>query len=70
MKESPELEVALPAETEFGSNAVNAFGAAFAVDEHGKLAGDFIVFGNGKGAELTLDAFFEKLERSHRDSPR
>ena len=58
-EESPELEVALTAEAEFGSGTVDAFGATFTFDEHGKLTGDLVIIGNGKGAELTLDAFFE-----------
>jgi hypothetical protein len=65
-KESPELKVALAAITEFCGNQVNAFGAAFTFDEHGKLTGDFIVFGNRQGAEIALDAFFGKVERNHR----
>lgn len=68
-KERAELEVALAAESEFGGNTVNAFGAAFTVDQHGKLAGDFIVVGNGQGSEIALDAFSEKLERNHGNSP-
>jgi hypothetical protein len=46
-KKGGELEVTLTAETEFGGGAVNALRAAFALDEHGEFAGDFIVFGNG-----------------------
>lgn len=68
-KKGPQLEVALTAVAEFVGNLVNAFGAAFTVDKHGELAGDFIGFGNGKGTELTLDTFFEKFERNHRASP-
>ena len=66
-KEGAELEVTLPAKTELGGGTVNAFAAAFALDEHGELAGDFIVFGNGQGTRCALDAVLEKLERKHAD---
>ena len=66
-KESPELEVTLTAKAEFGSGTVNAFGAAFTLDEHGELACNFVIIANGKGAELTLDTFLEKLQGNHRD---
>jgi hypothetical protein len=56
----------LAAIAKLGGDLIDAFRATFAGDEHGKLAGDFIVLGNREGAELTLDAFFEKLERNHR----
>jgi hypothetical protein len=64
-KKRPELEIALAAETEFGGGLVNACGAAFTVDEHGKLAGDLIVFGDRQGATVTLDAFSEQLDGNH-----
>jgi hypothetical protein len=66
-KEGAELEVTLPAETELGGGPVNALAAAFALDEHGELAGDFIVFGKGQGTRCALDAVLEKLERKHAD---
>jgi hypothetical protein len=66
-KDSPELEVTLTAKSEFSSGTVNAFGAAFTLDEHGELTRNFVMIGNGKGAELTLDAFFEKFEGNHKD---
>ena len=65
-KEGPELEITLTAKTEFGGGLVNAFRAAFALDEHGEFTGDFVVIGDGQGAECALDAFFEKFERNHR----
>jgi hypothetical protein len=46
-KKGAQLEVTLTTEAEFGGGAVNALRAAFALDEHGEFAGDFIVFGNG-----------------------
>jgi hypothetical protein len=46
-KEGAELEVTLTAIAEFGGRAVNTFRAAFAFDQHGEFASDFIVFGNG-----------------------
>ena len=64
-KEGAELEVTLPAKAEFGGGLVNALRAAFALDEHGELAGDFIVGGNGQGAGGALDTFFEKLKGQH-----
>jgi hypothetical protein len=66
-KESPELEVALTAESEFSCCTVNAFGAAFTLDEHSEFKGDFVVFGNGQGAQLALDTFLEKFEGNHGD---
>jgi hypothetical protein len=46
-KKRAELEVTLAAKTEFGGGPVNALRAAFALDEHGELTSDFIVFGDG-----------------------
>lgn len=66
-EEGAELEVTLTAKTELGGGTVNAFAAAFALDEHGELARDFIVFGNGQGARCALDAVLEKLEGKHAD---
>jgi len=60
-KEGPDLEVALTAKTELGSSPINAFRAAFAFDEHGKLPSDFVVLGNGQDTGLALDAFLEKF---------
>lgn len=67
-KEGPELEVTLTAKPEFSSGTVDAFRAAFAVDEHSKFTGDFVIFGNGQGAEFALDTFVEKLERNQEAS--
>jgi hypothetical protein len=64
-KKSSQLEVTLTAKAEFGSDAVNALCAAFAVDKHSKFTSDFVVFGNGEGAEFTFDALLEKLNRNH-----
>lgn len=66
-EEGLELKVTLTAETEFGSSAVNAFRAAFTFDEHGEFKGDFIVVGNGQGAETALETFLEQIQRNHRD---
>lgn len=60
-KEGPDLEVALTAITEFGGGPINAFRAAFALDEHGKFPSDFVVLCNGQGTGLALDAFLEKF---------
>lgn len=60
-----ELEITLAAKTVLCGNSVNAFGAAFTVDEHGELAGDFIIFGDRQRAAIALDAFFEKLDGNH-----
>lgn len=68
-EKSPELEVTLTAKAEFSSDAINAFCAAFAVDKHSQFTSDFVVFGNGEGAEFTLDALLEKLDRNHGGSP-
>jgi hypothetical protein len=64
-KEGAELEVTLPAKAEFRGGLVNALGAAFALDEHGQLASDCIVGGNGQGARGAEDAFFGKLQGQH-----
>jgi hypothetical protein len=66
-EEVPELEVTLTTESELGSGAVDAFGTAFTLYEHGELKGDFVVIGNGEGAEFTLDALLKKLNGNHRD---
>ena len=60
-EEGAELEVTLPAKAEWGGGAVNALRAALALDEHGELAGDFIVGGKGQGADGARDTLFEKL---------
>lgn len=67
-EELSELEVALAAETELGGGVLDARRAAFALDEHGKLARDFVIGGNGQGAEFALDTLFEELQRNHRIS--
>jgi hypothetical protein len=69
-KKRPELEVTLAAITEFGGGPVNAFAAAFALDQHGELTRDFVVFGNGQGAGGALDALLEELEGKHGDLPK
>jgi hypothetical protein len=46
-KQSAKLEVTLTAEAEFAGGAVDALGAAFALNQHGELTGDFIALGNG-----------------------
>ena len=66
-KKGPDLEIALAAITEFSGGSINAFRAAFALDEHGEFPSDFVVLGNGQGTGLALDAFLEKFERNHRD---
>ena len=66
-EEGLELEVTLAAETEFGSGAVDAFRAAFTFDEHSEFKGDFIVVGNGQGAETALETFLEQFQRNHRN---
>ena len=69
-KEGTELKVTLTAIAELGGDAVDALRTAFAVNEHGELTGDFVVFGNREGAEFALDPFLEKFERNHGDAPR
>ena len=66
-KKRAELEVTRAAVTEFGGGTVNTLATALALDQHGELAGDFIVFGNGQGARGALDALGEKLEGKHVD---
>ncbi len=67
-EEGSELKVTLTAKPEFSRSTVDAVRSAFAVDEHGKFTRDFIIFGNGQGAEFALDAFVEKFERDHEAS--
>jgi hypothetical protein len=64
-KKSPKLEVPLAAKTEFSGGTVNAYRAAFALDEHGQFTSDLIVWGDGQGAELALNPLLEKFERNH-----
>jgi hypothetical protein len=66
-KERAKLEVALAAEAKLGGGTVNALGAAFALDEHGELRGDFVVGGDGQGTGRTLDAFLEEFKGNHAD---
>lgn len=66
-KKSPELEIALTAKAEFGGGLVNAFRAAFALDEHRDFTRDFVVIGDGQGTECALDALPEKFEGNHGD---
>jgi hypothetical protein len=68
-KEGAKLKVTLTAKTELGGGTFDAFRAAFSLDEHGQLAGDFISIRNGKGPSITFDALFRKLERNHRNPP-
>ena len=56
-KKSPELEITLTAEAEFGGGLINAFRAAFAFDEHRDFTSDFVVIRDGQRAECALDAF-------------
>ena len=65
-KQGSELEVTLTAETELGGGAVNALTAAFTLDEHGEFKGDFIVIGNGQGAEIALEPVCEEFQGNHR----
>jgi hypothetical protein len=66
-EKSSELEVTLTAIAEFGGGMVNAFRAAFAVNEHRDFTRDFVVFGDGQGPDCALDALPEKFEGNHGD---
>jgi hypothetical protein len=65
-KKSPELEITLTAKAEFGGGLVNAFRAAFALDEHRDFTRDFVVIRDGQGAECALDALLKQFKRNHR----
>jgi hypothetical protein len=65
-KKSPELEITLTAKAEFGGGRINAFRAAFALDEHRDFTRDFVVIRDGQGAECALDALFKQFERNHK----
>ena len=66
-KEGAKLEVTRTTKAEFSGGAVDTLRAAFTLDEHGELAGNFVVGGNGQGAGIAADALVEKLERKHGD---
>ena len=61
-----QLKVALAAVIESGNDFVNRLVATLSGDEHGELAGDFILFGDREGAVLAENAFFGELQRDHR----
>ncbi len=65
LKKGPELVVALAAVTEFGGRFVGSIGATLSLHKHGQLAGDFVLVGNRKRAELTADEVSGKLEPDH-----
>ncbi len=69
LKKGPELVVALAAVTEFGGRFVGSIRATLSLHEHGQLAGDFVLVGNGKRAELTADEVSGKLDPGHGDAP-
>ncbi len=66
-KKSPELEITLTAKAEFGGCLVNAFRAAFALDEHRDFTRDFVAIRDGQGTECALDALLKQFERNHGD---
>ena len=59
------MKVALAAVIEPGNDFVNGLVSTLSGDEHGKLAGNFILLGDGEGAVLAANLFFGKFDRDH-----
>jgi len=59
------LKVALATVIEPGNDFVDRFVPTLSGDEHGKLAGNFILLGDGECAVLAANLFFGKLDRDH-----
>jgi hypothetical protein len=59
------LKVALAAVIEPGNDFVDRLVSTLSGDEHGELAGNFILLGDGEGAVLAANSFFGKLDRDH-----
>lgn len=64
-EQGEQLKVALAAVIEPGNDFVNGLVSTLSGDEHGELAGDLIIIGNGEGAVLAVNPFFGELERDH-----
>lgn len=64
-EQGKKLKVALTAVIESGSDFVDGLIPALSGDEHGQLAGDLIVIGDGKDAVVTANPFFGEIERDH-----
>lgn len=65
-EQGEQLKVTLAAVIEPGDDFVEWLDSTLSGDEHGELAGDLILLGDGEGAVLAVDPFFGKLERDHR----
>ncbi len=59
------MKVALAAVVEPGNDFVDRLVATLSGDEHGELAGDLILLGDGEGAVLAANPFFGELESDH-----
>ncbi len=64
-EKSQELKVALAAVVESGDYFVDRLVSTLPGDEHGKLAGDLILLGDGEGAVVAANPLFGELERDH-----
>jgi hypothetical protein len=60
-----ELEVALAAVAESGDDFIDRLVSTLPGDEHGKLAGNLILPGDGEGTVVAANPFFGELERDH-----
>jgi hypothetical protein len=60
------LKIALAAVLEASHHIVNRLVPALSGDEHGELAGNLILVGDGDGAVLAVNPFFGELKRDHR----
>jgi hypothetical protein len=64
-EQGEQLKVALAAVIEPGNDFVNRLVSTLSGDEHGELAGDLIIIGDGEGAVIAVNPFFGELERDH-----
>jgi hypothetical protein len=64
-KQGQKLKVALTAVIEPCNDVVDRLVSTLSGNEHGELAGNFILFRDGEGAVLAANPFFGKLDRDH-----
>jgi hypothetical protein len=68
LEEVSELEVALLGEAVLGGGLGGPEPLAIALHEHGQLAGDFVVFGDGEGAGVADEGMAIEVEGEHRST--
>jgi hypothetical protein len=64
-KKRAELKIALTAETELGCGAGGTVFTQLSLDQHGHLARDFVLLGDGQGAGRTLELLFVDFDEVH-----